>query len=96
MIMHAMRPVDTEHSNKFMQHLRYPYDFPFVNFANNFQYLKYLEKFKMVIKGHKTESTVKFFTPFQIQVEAQLIHGCEVLAESKTTPIPFNYAPRFN
>lgn len=50
----------------------------------------------MVLKKHKKDSTIRFFTPYTIQVDVQLIHGCEVLAESKTKAIPFSYAPRFN
>lgn len=70
LIHRTIRLADPEHANKYMQHLQFPYDFPFINYSNNFQYLRHLEKFKMVLKGHKKDSTFKFFTPYTIQVEA--------------------------
>ncbi len=93
----ARKDVDPDNGiREMMPHLKFPYDFPFINFANHYQYLKYLERFKLVIKGHKKDSTFAFFVPHLLTVEVMLIHGCEVLARSTTKSIPFNYAPRFN
>lgn len=96
-IFKAKREHDSDRGDRIMRPtLTYPYDYPFINLANNYQYLKPLERFKLIVRGHKKVNYFNFFVPYMLQVEVQLIHGCEVLATSSTKSIPFSYAPRFN